>query len=175
MPLTWTDCLDRTWPCKIVLGHADDIKDATGIDLLAITENDGAVYKQIVGDIATFSNVMYQLAKLNGGANFTATPKEFKAGIDGKAIDRMEVAFREALTDFFPAEKRELLAEAWELEATYRKKMVERAKQTIRNTNVDAIVAGNGAKMDQAMQAAVHASGSSSTKSPDESLATQSP
>ncbi len=175
MPLIWKDCLGREWLCKITLGFVDDIRAATDLDLLTIADEEGALYKRIVGNVATFSNVMYHLAKLNGGQAFAATTeREFKGGIDGDTIDRMETAFREALSDFFPAEKREILKEGWTLETAYRTKMLERAKKTLRNTNVDALVEDQGAKMDQAVQAAFR-SGDSSAKSPAPSSLIQSP
>jgi len=153
MLLAWTDAKGREWPCKITYGIVDDVRDATDkeIDLLEVGDEKGKLLKKIYRSLPTFVNLMFLLAKCNSGPDFAVTEREFKANIDGDALERMRDAFEEALADFSSPARRETILAGIQQRKEFEEKATRKALDTMAKTNLDAMVNSLGAKLDQVL------------------------
>ena len=152
MSLSWTDCKGKVWPCKITAGVADDVRDATNLDLLNLADDEGAIFKEIRTTNATLTNVMYCIAISNGE---TATEKEFHRGIDGDTYGAMDDAFVEAVVDFTPPDRRAAVRAMVEKTNAVKAKAILRFAKSVENLNLDSVLESMGAKADQRMISAV--------------------
>jgi len=116
---TFTDSKGQEWHVPITVGTIAKVKNECGVDLLTIVE--GTLLDKLALNPVLIVSSLYccceQQVKQRG-----LSPEEFGETIDSNTIDSALSALLEALIDFFPSAKRNMLRKAMEkLEAANQK------------------------------------------------------
>lgn len=112
MSLTFQDAKGRTWSLKLSIDAVDRIAELTGLDLLATSKECGAAYRKIMGDARILLNVAWHVIAPQA-QNLNVPIEDFRASIDGNAIEAIGEAFTEALADFSPTSLRTMIRAGW--------------------------------------------------------------
>jgi len=102
MSLSFKDSAGHEWNLKIHLGIVNRLRAEKVIDLLKVTENKMARFKQLMSDPADLVGVVWEILKPQAEAS-GITFDAFCAALDGDAIDAMMETFSRSLADFIPA------------------------------------------------------------------------
>ncbi len=103
------DKTGRDWTVEINIGTIKAVRSACGVDLLGAT--DGELIERLLSDMVLFVDVLYVLCREECDRN-EITDEEFGRGLLGDALENATLAFLEALTNFFPKDRRVLIRKA---------------------------------------------------------------
>jgi hypothetical protein len=121
---SFNDSEGREYKLKLTIGLARIIRDATTVDLAGDFEKSVTTF---TGDPYAFCNVLFHWAKHTG--QFDGDEAAFANTMDRDTVEAALPAVVDAVVDFFPKEKRELLkkivAKGKELETETAAKMME--------------------------------------------------
>jgi len=102
---TFKDTNGRSWTLSLDGPKIKRIRDACGIDLGAI---DGKAYERMDADPTLLVDVLWLLCEKEA-KEAGVTDEQFGMALVGDAIDEATEAVLDAITDFFPKRRRELL------------------------------------------------------------------
>lgn len=104
---TFVDKENQRWVIRITIPALKYVRDAFGIDVLSIsTDGEGVAIKKLM-DVFTFAEVLYHTSQRADG-----TPVTYEQFAECVGLEELELAmlvWLEALADFFPPSRRELL------------------------------------------------------------------
>jgi len=101
----------REWGLHIDVGTIARILNEFAIDLSKVLASREAI-DELAGDVVKLVDVLWGLVKPQAEAK-QVTPACFAEGLLGDAIERAGDALIEAIIDFFPSRRRELLRQMW--------------------------------------------------------------
>ena len=106
---TFKDNADRTWTIAINVDCIKRVKSLLSVNLLDAVA--GKLIERLVGDPVLLCDVLYAICKPEADTK-SVSDMEFGRAMAGDAIEQATTAFLEALVDFFPQPKRQVLAKA---------------------------------------------------------------
>lgn len=109
MPQTFTDNTGRAWTVPFNVNVKRRVQELTGTDLLEVVE--GKLIEKLMSDPETLVNVIYAVCKPEADAA-GIKDVDFGAALTGDAIDGATTALMEALVDFFPKARRDMIRRA---------------------------------------------------------------
>lgn len=161
---TFTDNQGRTWTLTINVDAVRRVRSLAKVDLLSAI--DGELLQKLSDDPVLLCDVIYALAKPEADAK-SISDEDFGRAMAGDAIDKATTALLEELVDFFPSQRRGLLA-----------KVLEKLKK-LQGMAVKAVETKlEGTSLEEEMKAALaqlDGPGSSSGNSPASSVSTPAP
>jgi hypothetical protein len=101
----------RDWGLHIDVGTIARIRNEFAIDLSKVLASREAI-DELAGDVVKLVDVLWGLVKPQAEAK-QVTPACFAEGLLGDAIENAGDALIEAIIDFFPSRRRELLRQMW--------------------------------------------------------------
>lgn len=99
------DANDRTWTITVNVGTGKKVRDVLGVDLFNLYDG-GA--KDVFSDVILLVNVLYVLCE-EQATKSGITDVQFGEAMFGDAIESSATALMDAVADFFPQRKRQLL------------------------------------------------------------------
>ena len=142
----FTDAEGRAWTLRIVHSHVARIKDAVGVSLYHLFDNQLRDLAALMGDPDKLVCVAWILVEA-AAEKLCVTPESFGGSLDGNALEAMGEAFLEALADFFPNRREALLRLAAKGKET-QQKLAAKMVTTIDRLDADKVAAdllANGA------------------------------
>lgn len=140
---TFLDRAKRSWVLRIDLGRAQRIRDEFGVDLLAWSER---TFEQLQ-DPFTLGGIIWTLIEADATRR-NVTIDDWNAAIDGNVIEQAGEALLEAIIDFFPPRKQELMrkmaADAKAIETAWMTTTIHRLNDPTLKANLDRIHATAG-------------------------------
>ncbi|HOD83737.1 MAG: hypothetical protein BWX88_05107 [Planctomycetes bacterium ADurb.Bin126] len=106
---TFTDNANRTWTVSITVDSIKRVKGLLAVNLLDAVGGD--LLEKLVGDPVLLCDVVYALCKPQADQAGVGD-EDFGRSMAGDAIERATTALLEDLVDFFPGQRRKLLAKA---------------------------------------------------------------
>ena len=104
---TFVDSKKQTWVIRLTIPTLKHVRDALGIDVLTIaTDGEGTAIRKLT-DVYTFLEVLYHTSQRADGG--PCSLEEFTELVGLEQLEEASVAWFEALVDFFPPSRRELL------------------------------------------------------------------
>ncbi|HRF02748.1 MAG TPA: hypothetical protein PLI18_19730 [Pirellulaceae bacterium] len=104
---TFVDNRGRRWVIRITIPAAKHIRDAMSIDLLKFASDGEGVEIRKLTDVFAFQEVLFHTSQLSDGGSCTF--EEFSELIGLEQLEAAMEPWFEALVDFFPPSRRELL------------------------------------------------------------------
>jgi len=105
----FTDAKNREWTIDIDPVNVGEVAaELDGLSLYTILDNGMKPLQELLDNQPVFLNAVYILCREQCRAK-SIDEREFLRGLKGDAMDAMCDAFYQALADFFPKKKRELL------------------------------------------------------------------
>ncbi|MEQ8785133.1 MAG: hypothetical protein RIC55_02505 [Pirellulaceae bacterium] len=101
------DTAGRSWDLTLSIGTVRRLKQTLGVDLLAVLDSD--VLARLSVDLELFVNCLFVICQEQARAG-GVTDEQFGAALGGDVFDEAAAAFTQALVDFFPQRRREVLA-----------------------------------------------------------------
>ena len=98
---TFKDNQGRSWTLTVNVHTAKRVKSVSGVDIFKIFNGDSL---DILSDPATLVDVIYEL--VDGDKK---GPKDFGESLTGDAFEAATEALLEAVSDFFPSSRRQVL------------------------------------------------------------------
>lgn len=133
----FTDTEGRTWDVSVNVSTIARVKSLCGVNLLEAVETGSKLLDDLSGDPVMLCNVLFAIVKPQADAR-GITDEAFGSALGGDALASATEAFVQAIIDFFPKARRDVLTRAF-----------DRAKQIL--TKREAAVE---AKLDQILDAA---------------------
>ncbi|HOD84164.1 MAG TPA: hypothetical protein PKG77_22300 [Phycisphaerae bacterium] len=106
---TFVDNAGRTWTVSITVDSIKRVKGLLALNLLDTVGGD--LLEKLVGDPVLLCDVVYALCKPQA-EQAGVSDEDFGRAMAGDAIERATTALLEDLVDFFPGQRRALLAKA---------------------------------------------------------------
>jgi hypothetical protein len=103
---TFTDNLERPWHVVVNVDTIKRVRSLLDVDLMDVLK--GGLIERLTNDPVLLADVLYAVCKPAADAS-RVTDEEFGKALGGDAITLATNALMEALTDFFPSGKRELI------------------------------------------------------------------
>ena len=97
------------WTVEINIGTIKAVRSDCEVDLLGAT--DGKLIEKLLGDMVLFVDVLYVICR-EQCENQNVSDEDFGRGLLGDALENATIAFLEALTNFFPKDRRVLIRKA---------------------------------------------------------------
>jgi hypothetical protein len=104
---TFKDTAGRTWDLTLSVGTVRRIKDALDVDLMAVLDND--VLAKLSIDLELFVNCLFVICQ-EQAKEAGVSDEQLGSALGGDVFDEAAAAFTQALVDFFPQRRREVLA-----------------------------------------------------------------
>jgi hypothetical protein len=111
---SFKDNQGATWSIEITVTTVKRLKNELDIDLMKIAEPDSDLLDRLAGDPILLVDALWVICRDNA----TITDEEFGQRMGGESIDNAVMALMEAIADFFPRARREIL-----------RKMIAKARQ----------------------------------------------
>lgn len=108
---TWTDSAGQDWVIAVNIATARRVKELAGVDLLDVF--DGSMLARLAVDPATLVEVLYGLCSKKADER-DLSYEQFAERAIGDALETAIPAIVQAITDFFPSGRREVLRRLWE-------------------------------------------------------------
>lgn len=147
---TFTDNCGRTWTVTVNVEAVKRVRGLLNVDLLEVL--DGKLLERLAADPILLCDLVYCLCKPEADAK-GVSDEEFGRAMAGDAIDGATVALMEELVDFFPRERRRLLAKALAKLRMLESKAVDVAMQKLESPALER-------EMDEALARLTDSSGS---------------
>jgi hypothetical protein len=111
---SFKDNQGATWSIEITVTTVKRLKNELDLDLMKIAEPDSDLLDRLAGDPILLVDALWVICRDNA----TITDEEFGQRMGGESIDNAVMALMEAIADFFPRARREIL-----------RKMIAKARQ----------------------------------------------
>lgn len=105
---TFKDAKNREWTIDIDPLNVSDVHKELGVSIYTILDDGMKPLRELLENTPVFLNVVYILVREQCQSK-QIDDREFLRGLKGDAMEAMCDAFYEALANFFPKKKRELL------------------------------------------------------------------
>ena len=102
---SFKDTRGNEWLLRLDVGKIRDVRELHKVNLAAI---DGTAYDKLESDPELLVNVLWTLCKSQAGEK-SVSEVQFGEGLVGDAIDNATAAMLEAIGDFFPKSKRQMI------------------------------------------------------------------
>lgn len=102
-----TDATNGEWMISVTVAGLERVKQGTGFDLCSLIT--GEPLERFFHDLVLTVNCGYWLVKPQADAQ-GITEQQFKERFSGDALDSLQSAILDALPDFFPRPRREVLS-----------------------------------------------------------------
>jgi hypothetical protein len=109
MPQVFCDNANRKWSLAINTATIKRVKEMMGVNLLDVVG--GKLMDKIASDPALFADILFVLVKPQADA-LGVSDVDFGESLAGDEIEAASLAFIQALVDFFPKGRREVLGKA---------------------------------------------------------------
>jgi hypothetical protein len=106
---SFTDSQGRTWVLTVNVDAIRRVRQLTDVDLLEVVG--GKLLEQLAEDPVLLCDVLFALCKPEADAK-QVSDEDFGRAMAGDTIEQATTALLEALADFFPGRKGELLKQA---------------------------------------------------------------
>ena len=111
---TFVDNAGRTWTVAVNIGTIKRVRDLVKVNLLeVIGGGEGKLLERLISDPILLCDVIYCICKSEADTR-NVTDVDFGQAMAGDAIDSATTALLEDLVDFFPQDRRRVLAKAVE-------------------------------------------------------------
>lgn len=107
----FTDNKGRDWHIDVFGSTLKDVKDALGVDLSDI--RDGSIFERLGNDLLFAGDVAFWLCQPQIKER-QIDYREFQSGLSGDALGSAITAIGEAIIDYFPKQKRDILLKAYQ-------------------------------------------------------------
>lgn len=130
MMAKWTDNSGQDWILSVTVSTAKQVKELAGVDLLNVF--DGSLLARLAGDPLTLVEVLYALCSRKADERGLSY-EQFADLAVGDALESAVSAIVQAITDFFPSGRREVLRRLWEKVNT-----ADRAAVSLATSKIDS-------------------------------------
>jgi hypothetical protein len=110
---TFTDANGREWALSIDVAAIKRMRDIAGVDILGNSGSDNSAFLQMAENPVMLVDAIYAVCKKEVEAR-GMDQDAFAVGITGDVIDRATSALLDAVIDFFPSARRNVLKAAIE-------------------------------------------------------------
>ncbi|MEX0654868.1 MAG: hypothetical protein WD151_12160 [Phycisphaeraceae bacterium] len=132
---SFTDSQGRTWTLTVTVDAIKRVRRLTEIDLLEAVS--GRLLERLAGDPVVLCDVLYALCRPEAESK-QVTDEDFGRAMAGDAIEQATAALLEALADFFPSRKRQLLKQAGAKLSELEAKVLDHAEAQLSSGAIDA-------------------------------------
>ena len=132
---TFKDNADRQWTLAINVDTIRRVRAMLAVDLLEAVE--GKLIERLVGDPILLCDVIYVICKPEADQK-SISDEDFGRAMAGDAIDLATSSLLEELVDFFPKNRRQLLAKALVKFRDLETKAIELVNQQLDDPNLEA-------------------------------------
>ena len=132
---TFKDNADRQWTLAINVDTIRRVRAMLAVDLLEAVE--GKLIERLVGDPILLCDVIYVICKPEADQK-NISDEDFGRAMAGDAIDLATSSLLEELVDFFPKNRRQLLAKALVKFRDLETKAIELVNQQLDDPNLEA-------------------------------------
>ena len=161
---SFTDSQGRTWVLTVNVDAIRRVRQLTDVDLLEVVG--GKLLEQLAEDPVLLCDVLFALCKPEADAK-QVSDEDFGRSMAGDVIEQATGALLEALADFFPGRKGELLKQAAAKLDQLQAKVLDHAEAKLTSGELEAQV--------EAMLSEHERSGGSSISAPASSASTPVP
>ncbi|HOD83617.1 MAG TPA: hypothetical protein PKG77_19540 [Phycisphaerae bacterium] len=142
---TFLDNANRTWTVSITVDSIKRVKGLLGVNLLDAVGGD--LLEKLVGDPVLLCDVVFALCKQQA-EQLSVSDEDFGRSMAGDAIERATTALLEDLVDFFPGQRRKLLAKALDKLRAMENVAFQAAQKRLDDPSLEAqvLAAVNGSK-----------------------------
>lgn len=158
---TFRDSTGREWVISITVDTVKRVRASCDVDLLGALGGD--VLQRLITDPVLLCDVIYTCCEREANDR-GITDVQFGEALAGDVIDHATTALLEALADFFPAGKRQVLQKALQKIGRLQAVALEKASELIDSPDLDARI-----------QSILNGPGDSSTSSPEPQDSTPAP
>jgi hypothetical protein len=122
----FVDGVGNVWHVRVDVTTIRRVRDLYGIDLAKIMSSQDELSK-IADDVVLLVDTLYAVVKLQAD-QLGVNPEQFAHLLCGDAIEHGASALIEAIIDFFPQGRRQVLRQLWEKMRAYDKETVTKAQ-----------------------------------------------
>lgn len=137
---SFKDVNGKDWIISISVGSIKRVRDLLGINLLDCIKSN--LIDDLKSDPITLVDVLFCLCKEQAD-KAGISDINFGEAMAGDALEQATDAFLEELINFFPSQKRELLAKAMEKVREAEKVAMARAEKQLEELDVSNLTSGN--------------------------------
>ena len=137
---SFKDVNGKDWIISINVGSIKRVRDLLGINLLDCIKSN--LIDDLKSDPITLVDVLYCLVKEQAD-KAGISDINFGEAMAGDALEQATDAFLEELINFFPSQKRGLLAKAMDKVREAEKVAMERAEKQLEELDVNNLTSGN--------------------------------
>jgi len=156
----FTDTMGRKWPIKMTVGKVRQVRDRLGVDITDAIDPTKNVVDQIANDPVLMFDIIY-LCVQEKMEQENIEAQSLADAISGDTIEEASVALINAIIDFFPKSKTEVIRESLAL----KEKMIARIKKK----SLDSVRSLTEEDLDRAVSELVQKLGSPSIPAPESS------
>lgn len=144
---------NREWNIKIDAPTIQAVRNELDVDLADLT---GATVERLAEDVILLVNTLYVLCRSQAQAA-NISDEQFGEALIGDAIDRATAALLQAITDFFPSAKRQLLAKILKTNEAVRAKGIALAEAKLNDSTIlDKISEAMAARLEDELTSALN-------------------
>lgn len=134
---TFTDQDGRSWLCAINIATVRSLKDRIGLDVMSAFE--GKLFSELASDPVKLGDALYviceQQARDRGISDW-----DFGCLLAGDTLDRATDALIEAIIDFFPGSRREILSQIWNKQRQADRQVTAAALRRVNSSAMDRMI-----------------------------------
>jgi len=134
---SFTDSKSKDWNVAISVEDVRQVRAVCGVNLYEAI--DGNLFAKLAGDPVALVDVLYVVCKSQADSR-GINAEEFGRALAGDSIEKASDALIEAIIDFFPKARREVLRQIAAKLATVQAKVATRAKAIIESPELDRAV-----------------------------------
>lgn len=161
---TWTDSTGQDWVIAVNVSTARRVKELAGIDVLDVF--DGALLARLSVDPVALVDVLYGLCSRKADER-GLTYEQFAERTTGDALESAVPTIVQAITDFFPSGRREVLRRLWERVRMADEAAVKLATEKIDSETVTAAIQRTMANAEAEIDRRLSEFGGGSTNAPE--------
>jgi hypothetical protein len=150
MANTFVDAAGRPWTVELNVAALKRVKQTLDIDLLQVL--DGTLLERLANDPCLLCDVLFVVCQPQAQAA-GVSDVQFGEALGGDALDLASQAFLEALVDFFPQARRQVLREALIKLRALENRAAGAALQRIQSDLTDRVLEEELARIDRELPA----------------------
>jgi len=162
---TFTDTRERRWEIDVTVGTIRRVKNLTDVDLTDALK--GTLFQRLAGDVILLVDVLYAVVKPQCDAQ-GVTDEQFGEALGGDVLDAATKALLEGIVDFFPSERRAVLAKALQKLEALQTTATQKASDLLDSGALDRLMQQELERLDAETQTLLR----SATSSPGTSVST---
>lgn len=131
----FTDNQGRTWVLTVNVDAIKRVRNLTDVDLLTVVGGD--LLERLAEDPVLLCDVLYALCKPDADVK-QVSDEDFGRAMSGDAIEQATTALLEAIADFFPSRKGQLLRQAGQKLDALQTKVLDHAEARLSSGALEA-------------------------------------